>query len=297
MHGEAVPMGVFRLPISEGIVDRRYNLVGLRLLHDALRRQPLLLGLGLGGYEEAVSHLLRRSGWNMFEVPLFFRVVHPTSFLHNIEYCRGDVLVRTMLDVLALTGVGPLVIKTVQTIHTTDRASDSEVTVEMVNKFEDWANELWTARRGEYGLCPFRDSETLRILYPRECGKFIRLKVMSGQQPIGWAVVLDTQLHDHKQFGNMRLGSLVNGFAAPADAAQVIRCATELLEKRSVDLIVSNQSHAAWGKGLLALGFMRGRSNFLFASSPQLTRVLDANGVGGDEMHFNRGDGDGPIHL
>jgi hypothetical protein len=88
-----------------------------------------------------------------------------------------------------------------------------------------------------------------------------------------------------------------------------------------VDLIVSNQLHGAWCTALVESGFRAGPSNYLLALSPAL-----AEAAGGGEMrrqagvdrlkpvppwqaeavgklklalpfHFNRGDGDGPIHL
>jgi len=68
-----------------------------------------------------------------------------------------------------------------------------------------------------------------------------------------------------------------------------------LLEQRGVDLIVSNQLHPAWSQALLRSGFRTGPSNYLLALSPALARA--ATGAGHDRSHFNRGDGDGPIHL
>ena len=86
-----------------------------------------------------------------------------------------------------------------------------------------WTEDLWNAQRGEYGVCPWRDHETLQILYPADKRKFIRLEIWEGRRPIGWVVVLNTQLSGHKQFGDMRLGSIVDGFSAPAEAGRVIR--------------------------------------------------------------------------
>ena len=111
----------------------------------------------------------------------------------------------------------------------------------------------------------------------------------------GWAVVLDTQMKNHKQFGDMRVGTIVDCLAPPDDAATVVRAATRTLEKRGVDLIVSNQLHAAWCAGLAGAGFRRGPSNFLFALAPALAALLEDAEDG--DIHINRGDGDGPIHL
>jgi hypothetical protein len=133
-------------------------------------------------------------------------------------------------------------------------------------------------------------------------------------------VLLDTQMQGHKQFGDMRVGTIVDCLAPPESAGAVIRAAAGLLEQRGVDLIVSNQLHGAWCTALVESGFRAGPSNYLLALSPAL-----AEAAGGGEMrrqagvdrlkpvpplhlqgarrptgapfHFNRGDGDGPIHL
>ncbi len=66
------------------------------------------------------------------------------------------------------------------------------------------------------------------------------------------------------------------------------------LISRGVDLIVSNQTHAAWRQAMADAGFREGPSTYLVALSPEL-----AKGVGDEpaRWHFTRGDGDGPIHL
>jgi hypothetical protein len=101
-------------------------------------------------------------------------------------------------------------------------------------------------------------------------------------------------MHFLKLLGAMRVGTIVDGLASPAAAGAVVRAATGLLRARGVDLIVSNALHAAWRQWLLEEGFREGPSNYLVALSPEL-----AKGAGADpaRWHFNRGDGDGPIHL
>ena len=53
--GHILSVGACQMPISEGILDRRYSLVGPRLVHDALQKQPLSYGLGIGSREAAVA--------------------------------------------------------------------------------------------------------------------------------------------------------------------------------------------------------------------------------------------------
>jgi len=292
-----VAIADFQLPISEGAVSKHYPQVGVQLLRDALERQALLFGLGIGGYDEALTRLLMAAGWSTFSVPFFFRVVHPRAFLRNVAYLRRRTGMRWMLDALALTGLGSLGIRGTQAICGRQCRLDPAVTVEAVDEFSAWADELWQQCRNQYGMSAMRDAETLRILYPKNDQRFIRLKVSMGSRVVGWAVLLSTPLCDHKYFGNMRLGSIVCSFAAPADAAQVVRAASAFLQATGVDLIVSNHSHAAWCRGFRRAGFLRGPSNFIFAASPQLTELLRQQGVQNDELYLNRGDGDGPINL
>jgi hypothetical protein len=104
-------------------------------------------------------------------------------------------------------------------------------------------------------------------------------------------VMLDTAMRDNEYFGDLRVGTIADCLARPEDAGIVIHAARVYLERRGVDLIISNQGHPAWTGALRADGFFRGPSNFLFAASP----ALGAAGI--SEYHINRGDGDGPVHL
>jgi len=92
----------------------------------------------------------------------------------------------------------------------------------------------------------------------------------------------------------MRVGTIVDGFAAPEDAPAVVRAGTDALRERQVDLIISNQSHRAWRRALSEAGFLRGPSSWLFAPSPALAALVVAVDPRGDAVHLNRGDGDWP---
>jgi hypothetical protein len=64
-----------------------------------------------------------------------------------------------------------------------------------------------------------------------------------------------------------------------------------------VDLVVSNQLHAAWNEALASAGYEEGPSNFfLYVSrdlADELARIPDWSGA----AHMNRGDGEGPGKL
>ncbi|HYW79080.1 MAG TPA: hypothetical protein VE890_05855 [Thermoguttaceae bacterium] len=298
LNGQTLSIADFRLPISEGVADRQHNSVGVLLLLDAIRKQPLLFGLGIGSRDEPLSRLLVASGWRLSSVPFFFSIIRPFRFLRHIAHLRGSLARQYLLDVAAFSGLGWSAIKALQTVrYRRPSLQATGVKTETVEEFSGWVDDLWKESSAEYGLAAVRDSETVRLLYPREETRFIRLRTTRQGKAIGWAVLLDTHLTAHKQFGNMRLGSIVDCFSATADTNHVIAAATEFLERRGVDLIVSNQAHAAWCKAFDTCGFMRGPSNFLFAASKALKQRLDEAGVKNDDIHMTRGDGDGPIHL
>jgi hypothetical protein len=102
-------------------------------------------------------------------------------------------------------------------------------------------------------------------------------------------------MQDHKQFGDMRVGTIVDSLGPPESAGAIVGAAASLLERRGVDLIVSNQLHSAWSRALLESGFRTGPSNYLLALSPAFAQAV--GGANHDQFHINRGDGDGPIHL
>jgi hypothetical protein len=288
----------YKLPVSEGVINRVYSPVGVQLLLDALERQPLLYGLGMGGYRERAAQLLVAAGWRMLTVPFYFRVIHPAVFLRNIAHLRRSALCARLFDVLAVTGLGWLGSQALQAIHP-PRPRETAVTGETVARFGAEADELWESCKTHYAVCAVRNRAVLDILYPADNKRFMRLEVRRQGRLIGWALLLDTPLTEHKFFGNMRLGSIADALAAPADAPAVVACARQALLDGGADLIVSNQSHVAWQKAMRMCGFLRGPSNFLLGTSPQLTRLLRADGreVPLQDMHFNRGDGDGPINL
>jgi hypothetical protein len=280
--GQVVLAAHYRLPVSEGLIDRAYASLGLRLVRDALARQPRLYAMGMGGWDKPLPQMLKALKWRMSEVPFHFKVVHPARFLRNIRALRTSGARRVAMDVAAVSGAGWLGMKALGLAHRLPK-----VEFETAASFAGWGDEVWSRSNAEYGVLGVRDAATLDALYPATDARFLRVRAAGG-----WAVLLDTQMHGHKQFGDMRVGTIVDCLAPVGAAETVARAAAAVLEGRGVDLIVSNQIHASWSLGLKAAGFRTGPSNYLVALSPGF-------GAAGDDgsFHFNRGDGDGPIHL
>lgn len=274
----------YRLPVSEGPIDKRYTLVGSLLLRSALQKEPLLYALGMGGDQQPLPRMLQAMEWNLASIPFHFRVVHPARFLRKIRAARQSPWRRALMDFAAWTGTGWMGIHAAQRSRT--RPAGSAACKEVAD-FGAWADEIWEACHRAYGMIAVRSSEVLQQLYPQSSARFLRLRTGSS----GWAVVLDTAMQHDQYFGDLRVGTIVDCLAKPEDAATVIRAARIYLERRGVDLIISNQSHPAWIAALRADWFFSGPTNFLLGASP----ALCALGVA--DWHINRGDGDGPVHL
>lgn len=286
----------YRLPLSEGAVDNAYGAVAIQMLRTALRTEPLLFALGMGGFERPLPRMLKAMGWTVLAVPFYFRVVHPRRFLRDIRALRTSPLRRFALDAAAASGLGRLVVAGRQKMAERQPAGDPPE-VDLLDGFSGWADELWRVWGAGYALAAVRDSETLNLLYPTDEPRFLCLRISRRDEVLGWAVLLDTAMRDHKQFGNLRVGTIADCLASPDNAHWVTQAAARFLEAREVDLIVSNQGHAAWGRALRATGFLEGPSNFLFAASPKLAEFLQPIEENQRKLHINRGDGDGPIHL
>lgn len=281
LGGEQAVVAHYRLPLSEGTVNRTYAMLGVQLLRHALQRQPMLYALGMGGMDQPLPKMLRAAGWTLRLVPFHFKVVHPSVFLRQIRPLRRTTARRLALDALAFSGAGWVALRLLQPrVSATGTAKTAPL-------FGGQEDRLWEACREGYPALAWRDSAILNALYSET--RFHRLRVGDS----GWVVMLDTQMKEDPYFGNLRLGSIVDGLALPGKTGEVVREATAFLERRGVDLIVSNQAHRSWVEALEAARFRPGPSNFAFAASKALSaRIGDWN-----LLHMNRGDGDGPIHL
>jgi hypothetical protein len=296
VRGEIVRLAHYRQPVSEGTWNRAYAGVAAQMLRSALAAQPLLFALGMGGAERPLPRMLRAMGWRLQPVPFYFKVLNAGRFLREIRPLWKTRGRRLAAEAARATGAGWLAIRTAQRLAAL-RGTKFSGDVEVFRGFSGWADELWERAHQRYTMIAVRDSRVLNLLYPASNDRFLKLKVSSRGSVAGWAVVLDTQMRDHRQFGCLRVGTIADCLALPEDAERVTAAAEQFLGARGCDLIVSNQAHRAWTRALGASGFLRGPSNFVFAAASKLAGLLAPFEVNFGEIHLNRGDGDGPIHL
>lgn len=292
--GQIRAIGYYHHPLSEGIVNKAHAIVGTLLLRDAMQRSPLLYCLGMGGYENPLPQMLVRLGWAHCLVPFFFRIVNASRFLRNMQTLRSSPMRILAMDVAAYSGAGWLGSNLFQAYRVLLAPRQPEAECCEAASFDiDEKNlqSLWEQAHQSCSFAAVRDAEGLHSLYSATQPHLTRIVVQRGGVAIGWAVVGERR--KDAKYGNMRVGSVVDCFALPGDMFSVVRCATRTLERQGFDLILSNQSHQAWGKAFKRAGYLSGPSNFIFAASKKLAELLTPFEMTRPRMHLTRADGDG----
>ena len=295
INGEPVLVTDWQGPVSEGLLSRKYNTLGLRLLRDMLKRYPLLYSWGHGGDEASMLQMLRSLKWQIHPTPFVLRVVKPFRFLRKNRYLRATPRNRLALDVLAMTGLGWLGLKLMHGVLSLRGLASGGAEAEHVEDFGSWADALWERCRGHYSVIGLRDATTMNALLPRDRWPHcLRLRIRRKGEDIGWVAVMDNQLTDDARFGDLRVGSVIDCLAAPEDAAAVVAAANRFLIARGVDMIASNQSHPKWAEAFAASGYVVLPGRRYFAASPELQKALEPFDQTQKGLHLTNLDGHGP---
>jgi hypothetical protein len=296
LRGAVLSAGNYQGPLAEGRWDRRYMTAGVQMLRAALREEPLLYALGMGGLGQPLPKLLASAGWALTLVPFRFRVLRARSFLRNIQALRKSAWQARALDMGAATGLGTLGFAALDAWKKRRRLKRG-CAGEPVAEFGAWADEVWAAARGKVAFCAVRDRAVQNALFAASSDRNLILRCTREGRDIGWAVVRSTQMEGDQYFGHARVGSLVDALAVPGEEFAVAELAVRHLRELGSDLVVTNQTHERWLGALREGGWLEGPSNFVFAASPELAKRLGSLEEALPEIHFNRADGDGPIHL
>jgi hypothetical protein len=296
IRGQVHPVAHYNAPLSEGIIDKRYAVVGAVMLSHALQQQPLLFAMGMGGMDRPLPKMLRAMGWSILETPFYFLVLNGKQFLRNIGPLRGRAGRRIAADLLAFSGVGGLAVKAVQAMRSRSRL-DARYQRCPMPEFSQWADRIWHDSVAQYSLSAVRTADYLRFIYPPTESRYYGMQLTEGGAPAGWVQMLDCQLRDRSYFGEMRVAALVDGVGRSEAVPSLVHCAVQAARERGADMLVSNQMHRDWTAALQAAGFWRGPSNYLLALSKELRKLIEPLDEAIPRIHFNRGDGDGRVNL
>jgi hypothetical protein len=299
LNGNEIDVGSLQLPLSLGEINEEYGRVSVALLFDAIRRAPYLYSLGLGAEDTQFARLLTAAEWEHITVPFYFKVLSPNRFAREIQLPPGRARMEKALRVLGharLAGAAFRLRGLRGGLRRGDAArQQGDGIAREVESFDGIADEIFSASAADYFLIGDRTAAALREIYPRNESRYLRLVVERERAPVGWTLVLDTQMQGAKYFGNLRVGSIADCLAQPSEASATVAAATVYLAARGVDLIVSNQLDRRWCSALEQAGYDRAPSNFFFYFSPDLAAQLTGNWQ--ERTHVNRGDGEGPAHL
>ena len=291
-------IGYYYQPVSAGLFNKKYNICGVMLLNDAQKKYPNLFSLGMGGYSEPLPKLLKSLNWKLQKVPFFFKILNPNSFLKNIQYLKNTKLKSFFITVLLHSGLGWLSIKfifQVLSLFNFRSKEKNSLNFKEMKAIDPDLDLVWENSKQFNSFVAVRNHEYLKILYSDK--RFIKLKFIDDNKIVGWSISLCTKLDNHKHFGHMRLGSIVDCLSLKGYEKSIISKTSEMLQKKGADLIVSNQSHIFWKNAFKMNSFIKGPSNFIFASSELLKDKVMKNIKLKDHMHLTRGDGEGPINL
>jgi len=212
-----------------------------------------------------------------------------------MQTLRSPATRKILMDLAAYTGAGWAGSKLFQGYRAVRAPRSLYAECSEVASFEagdaESLQSLWEQARQACSFTAVRDAQALRTLYPPAETHLTRIVVKRKGAAIGWAVVGERR--KDAKYGNMRVGSVVDCFALPGELFSVVRCASETLERQGFDLILSNQSHQAWGEAFKASGYLPGPSNFIFAASKKLAELLAPFEEVRPRMHLTRADGDG----
>lgn len=285
-------------PVTEGLIDRRYNTLGLRLLREMLKRHPLLYSWGHGGLEQPMLQMLEKLGWLLHRTPFLLRVLHPVRFLRRNRLLRDTPTRRLALDLAAWSGAGSVGIRALHAARSIGKPRTPPAQASAFESFDAWADDLWERCAPLYAAIACRDAATMNTLLPPGGWPHgIKLRVERDGRTLGWSVVLDTQMQDEARFGDLRVGSVVDCLAAPDDAEAVVGASLRFLRGRGVDVAISNQSHPSWIDGFRAHGFEAVAGRRVFAASPALRDALAPFEEAQRGLHLTNMDGHGPMGL
>ena len=284
------------MPISEGIVNREYSLAILQLMKGALSYQPFLMTLGVGNLDVEAYQFLAKLGWKHEPIPFFFYPVKATRVLLDLAYLKRRPVLRSGALIGAYSGSG-IILSGLLAIYRRLRAALSAYDVSVEPAFGDWADRVFQNSIHDYAACIRSDATTLNIVYSPDNAGYARVRVRRKKDKgdAGWILVAQRQMRDHRYFGDVKVGTLADGFGRPEDVPALISAGISYLAKAGVDLVVANFSHRAWVRACRRSGMFQGPSSYHLFVSPGNPPLQDDCRL--PDVHVGRGHSDGLSDL
>src|SRR5215475_7217166 len=297
IHGVRRDFCWTKMPLSEGIIDLKYSLAIVQLIKRALDYQPFMMGVGAGTSESEGHRFFVRLRWRCQPVPFFFYPVKVSNVLRGLRYLKNNPKLRYGAFLGAYSGLGAGVsgLLALRRKITTGLSGYEDSVVE---GFDDWADNIFYKSLSDYPVAIRSDATSLNIVYPPDDPRYIRLRVRrkGGKHDSGWIVVASKRMIDSHYFGDLKVGTLVDGFGLSQDLPALVAAGINHLVGIGVDIIVANFSHAAWVDACRRSGMFSGPSNFQLFVSPKGGPALEES-CPLHQIHIARGHSDGMDNL
>ncbi len=303
LRSEQLQGAALGLPISEGIIDQRYAMVGVSVLRDAAKRCENLYACGGGGRDGPVFRVVQHAGWQIQDIPFLFRVIKGKNFLLKLPQMQRPVR-RLAATIGGSTGLSQLATgllhagSAVRHSGSSSLRMASDVSVEEVPSLAGAAEEVWSRVKSQYAFCVVRDDAHVDPAFPPARKDLHRLVVRRGRAIIGWCVVMTQSLSRLKAFlGDVVPGLIVDTFGDTQESTEIARAATAFLADQGVDIVLTNTSHDCWLSAFMRTGFLSWQSQFPVLVSKSLARRIGDLPGTMLQTHMTRGDGDGVHYL
>ena len=294
LDGNLIRVANYQSPLSEGIYDSRFGMVGAQMLRHVQREWPFAYVVGMSDPDRPLPRLLRAAAWDVRAVPWLFRMVRPGRVLRELPMLQGRRPLRVAARVGAGSGAAWLGAQALHARAWPARLRARSFTLDRVTGWGPWADDIWQRTRQEVVFAVVRDRATLQCLYPAEDGRYLIYTLRDRDRVVVYAVCVNTPMRGHAHFGNLKVATVLDAGGLPSAQPALISHVADALADDGADLLMTNQSHACVVQAFRAAGFVGGPSNYLFAASKRLSGAIGARH---DRVHLTRGDGDGRIHL
>lgn len=292
LNGQPTRALNFQSPLSEGIVNTRYSVVAMQMVKFMQKQADAVFMVGMGAIDRPLPKLLLASGWSVRPVPFLFRVHRGGKFLSELQLLRKSPLKRAAAQLARFSGLGALGLAIKQR-----QKGAIDGTIRQVSQWGDWADDIWQLCCDNCSFTVTRDRRTLESLYPDGDPRTRIFVVERNGQAVGWSVCLNAPMENHRHFGNLQVGTILDCLAVPNAMATTAILTDREMGAQGAALVLVNHSHAAWLEAFSSAGFLTGPSNYMLAMSKKLTESVRSAPNGEDRIHVTRGDGDGRIHL
>ena len=149
----------------------------------ALRQDPLLFCLGMGGYGRPLPNMLMRLGWAHCLVPFYLRVLRPFRFLRQMEGLRTSPLRRLVMDAVAYTGVGWAGLEALHLAEKVRAPPGRTAFQSRSSRVRRLGGSSLGRREEVYGWTAVRDAESLRTCYPADLDHLTKIKSKPQRRP------------------------------------------------------------------------------------------------------------------